>query len=140
MMKVKLNSKWRLWLTRGLIAYVLAVNLQAAVQFLAQPEVFAAGFELSGAAGTGMISGMGILFLMWNVPYVVALSHPVKQRVSLIEAMVMQAIGFFGETFLLLGLPPGHAVLADAVGRFIVFDGVGLAVLVAAYFLSSEII
>ena len=123
----------RLWAARLLIGYVLIVNVQAAVLFLAQPEVFAPGFELSGAAGNGMLQGMGLLFLMWNVPYAVALSHPVKRRVSLLEALVMQAIGVFGETFLLLGLPAGHAALVDAVGRFIVFDGIGLGALVIAW-------
>jgi hypothetical protein len=131
-MKVNFTPNWRVWLARVLIAYVLVVNVQAAVQFLIQPEVYAPGFELSEAAGEGMIRGMGVLFLMWNVPYAVALSHPVKRQVSLIEAVVMQAIGFFGETFLLLGFPPGHALLADSVGRFIVFDGIGLGVLVVA--------
>jgi hypothetical protein len=123
----------RLWTARVLIGYVLIVNVQAAVLFLAQPESFTAGFELSGAAGRGMVQGMGLLFLMWNVPYAVALSHPLKRRISLLEALVMQAIGVFGETFLLLGLPAGHPALVDSVGRFIVFDGIGLGALVIAY-------
>ena len=130
---MKLNvSSMRIWLARLLIGYVLFVNLQAAVLFLAQPEAFAPGFELSGAAGRGLLQGMGLLFLMWNVPYAVALSQPVKQRVSLLEALVMQAIGVFGETFLLLGLPAGHPALIDSVGRFIVFDAIGLGALVIA--------
>jgi hypothetical protein len=126
-------SNLRLWAARLLIGYVLVVNVQAAVLFLAQPESFAAGFELSGTAGRGMVQGMGLLFLMWNVPYAVALSHPLKRRVSLLEALVMQAIGVFGETFLLFGLPAGHPALVDSVGRFILFDGIGLGALVLAY-------
>jgi len=129
-------SNVRLWLSRALIAYVLFVNVQSAVLFLAQPEAFAPGFELSGAAGRGMVQGMGILFLMWNVPYALALSHPVRRRVSLLEAVVMQAIGVFGETLLLLGLPAGHPALVDSVGRFIVFDGIGLVALVIAWALT----
>lgn len=129
----------RIWLSRLLIAYVLLVNLQAALQFLVQPALYTAGFELSGVAGEGMVRAMGLLFLMWNVPYGVALSHPLRQRVSLIEALVMQAIGLFGETFLLLSLPPGHTALVDAVGRFILFDGIGLAALVLALFLTLKI-
>jgi hypothetical protein len=131
-MKISLSPKLRLWLARGLIAFVLIDNIQASVLFLLWPEAYAPAFELSGVAGAGMIQGMAILFLMWNVPYVVALSHPLKQRTSLIEALVMQAIGFFGETFLLLGFPSGHPVLVDSVGRFILFDGIGLGVLVLA--------
>ena len=135
---MKLNvSRLRLWLARLLIGYVLFVNLQAAVLFLAQPEAYVSSFELSGAAGRGMLQGMGLLFLMWNVPYAVALSQPVKRRVSLLEALVMQAIGVFGETFLLLGLPAGHPALVDSVGRFIVFDGIGLGALVIAFAITS---
>jgi hypothetical protein len=126
------NAMLRVWLARGLIGYVFILNVQAAVLFLAQPEAFAPGFELSGAAGAGMVQGMGLLFLMWNVPYAVAISQPVRRRISLYEALVMQAIGVFGETFLLLGLPAGHAALVDSVGRFIVFDGIGLAALIIA--------
>ncbi len=111
--------------------------MQSAIAFVARPEAYAPGFELSGVAGAGMVRGMGILFLMWNVPYAVALSHPVKRRISLFEAIVMQAIGFFGETFLLLSFPTGHPVIVDSVGRFILFDGVGLAVLVIAALITS---
>ena len=129
-------SPVRLWLARLLIGYVLLVNLQSAVFFLIRPEAYAPGFELSGAAGAGMVRGMGLLFLMWNVPYAVALSHPLKRRVSLVEALVMQAMGVFGETLLLLGFPPGHPALVDSVGRFILFDGIGLGALVVALLLT----
>ena len=132
-------SPLRLWLARLLIAYVLFVNVQSAVLFLLQPEAYAPGFELSGAAGAGMLRGMGLLFLMWNVPYAVALSHPVRRRVSLYEALVMQAIGLFGETYLLLSLPSGHPALVNSVGRFILFDGIGLAALVVALFLTINL-
>ncbi len=129
---MKPNDSVRVWLGRLLIGYVLVVNVQSAIAFVAQPEAYAPGFELSGVAGTGMVRGMGILFLMWNVPYAVALSHPVKRRISLFEAIAMQAIGFFGETFLLVSFPTGHPAIVNSVGRFILFDGVGLAVLVIA--------
>jgi hypothetical protein len=128
----------RLWLARLLIVYVLVVNVQCAVLFIAQPEAYAPGFELSGAAGDGMLRGMGILFLMWNVPYAVALSHPLKRRLSLLEAIAMQAIGFFGETLLLLSFPPDHPVISASVGRFILFDGIGLAALGVALVLISS--
>jgi hypothetical protein len=129
---MKLSFSVRVWLGRLLIGYVLFVNVQSAIAFLLQPAVYAPGFELSGAAGAGMIRGMGILFLMWNVPYTVALSHPVKRRISLYEAVGMQAIGFLGETFLLLTFPAGHPAIVDSVGRFFLFDGIGLAALVIA--------
>jgi len=128
----------RLWLARLLIGVVFFFNIQCAVVFIVQPETYTAGFELSGAAGIGMLRGMGLLFLMWNVPYAVALSHPRRQRVSLLEAVAMQALGFFGETLLLLGLPGGHPALVETVGRFILFDGVGLALLVTALWLVAN--
>ncbi len=138
-MQPKPISPLRLWISRLLIAYVLFVNVQSAVLFLLQPEAYASGFELSGDAGVGMVRGMGLLFLMWNVPYAVALSHPVLRRISLYEALIMQAIGLFGETFLLLSLPSGHATLVDSVGRFILFDGIGLGALVVALALTLNL-
>ena len=132
-------SPLRLWLSRLLIAYVLFVNVQCAVLFLAQPDLYAPGFELGGPAGAGMVRAMGLLFLMWNVPYVVALSHPFRQRVSLYEALVMQAIALFGETFLLLSLPSGHPALVESTGRFILFDAIGLGALIVALFLTFNL-
>lgn len=132
-------SPLRLWLSRLLIAYVLFVNVQCALLFLVQPDLYAPGFELGGTAGAGMVRAMGLLFLMWNVPYAVALSHPVRRRVSLYEALVMQAIGLFGETLLLLSLPSGHPALVESTGRFILFDAIGLGALVVALFLTLNL-
>ena len=64
----------RLWLGRLLIGIVLA--LERAVRAWPSsvaPATCRAGFELSGAAGEAAVRGMGVLFLMWNVPYAVAL-------------------------------------------------------------------
>lgn len=133
-----MNPGLRLWLSRLLIAVVLFFNVQCALAFLISPQLYAPGFELSGAAGEGMLRGMGVLFLMWNVPYAVALSHPVRRRVSLVEALAMQAIGLAGESLLLLGLEPGHALLRASVGRFILFDGLGLLLLAGAWLLTTR--
>ena len=138
-MQPKPISPLRLWLARLLIAYVCSSTSSRRCSSSLQPEAYAPGFELSGAAGAGMLRGMGLLFLMWNVPYAVALSHPLRRRISLYEALVMQAIGLFGETFLLLSLPSGHAALVNSVGRFILFDGIGLAALVVALFLTINL-
>jgi hypothetical protein len=81
---------------------------------------------------------MGILFLMWNVPYAVAFWHPVRHRLSLLEAVVMQAMGVVGEMLLLWTLPAGHAALRATARRFILFDGAGLLVLVAAMWLARR--
>ncbi len=116
---------------RVLIGLVLGFNLQCALVFLFNPAGYAPAFELSGAAGNAMIQGVGLLFVMWNVPYVVAFSHPLMRRVALIEAVVMQAVGFLGEGALLLGYP-GQVVLRASVTRFMWFDGAGLLMLLAA--------
>ena len=79
-----------------------------------------------------MIQGMGLLFVMWNIPYLVALIHPLKRLISLVEAGIMQAIGVIGETFLLWKLPDSHPILEQSVRRFILFDGCGLVLLIGA--------
>lgn len=129
----------RIRIARCLIALVVIDNLQAAILFLIKPSLFSPSFELTGAAGDAVIQGIGLLFAMWTVPYGFAMIDPVKYRISLIEALLMQAIGLVGESVLLYLLPAGHVVLTGAVVRFIVFDGAGLALLLAAFFLTRKI-
>lgn len=126
------------WVARLLIGVVFFFNVQCAIAFLAEPQVYAPGFELAGPAGEGMVRGLGVLFLMWNVPYAVALWHPVRHRLSLLEAVLMQVIGVTGETLILLSFPPGHEVVRGSVLRFILFDGSGLALLLLAAFLFAR--
>lgn len=121
-----------LWLARGLIGLVLVWNVQAAFVFLAAPAAYAPGFELTGAPGQAMVRGMAVLFLMWNVPYAVALWDPVRRRVSLYEAFAMQAIGLIGECLIRWSLGAGHPVAAASVARFIAFDAAGLFLLALA--------
>ena len=120
------------WIARLLIGSVLFVNVQCAILFVTIPADFAPGFELSGPVGEAILRGLGVLFLMWNVPYAVAAYDPLKHRRSLYEAIAMQAIGFFGESWILWQTPPGHPALTASVIRFIIFDGVGLLVLCLA--------
>ena len=68
-------------LARLLIAVVLFINLQSAVLFLVNPGEYVGGFGLNGFTGEQMLRGMGVLFIMWNVPYVFALVKPVRSRV-----------------------------------------------------------
>ncbi len=131
-------SNLRTWIGRSLIGLVLLFNVQCALTFIIAPEVYAPGFELSGAVGAGMVRGLGILFLMWNVPYMMATVDPVRRRISLYEALAMQTIGFTGETFLLATFPPGHALIQASVGRFILFDGSGLLALLLAAWLTRS--
>ena len=126
----------RIWAARALIGLVLFFNLQCAMLFLVSPDLYASGFELSGISGDAVVRGMGLLFLMWNVPYLVALSHPARRRISLWEATAMQWIGFTGEILLLIGLPAGHETLRTTALRFIIFDGGGLLALFGALWVS----
>jgi len=128
----------RIWFSRLLIGAVLFFNLQCALAFLANPSAYMAGFGLSGAAGAGMLRGMGLLFVMWNVPYVFAFLNPLKYRVSLIEAQLMQAIGLIGETWILFSSDYQNPLITASVLRFIVFDGGGLALLLIALILTAK--
>jgi hypothetical protein len=112
----------RFWISRILIAVVVFLNLQAALLFLIRPGQFTPGFELSGDIGNAMIQGIGLLFVMWNIPYLFAMVHPLRFRTSHLEALMMQTIGVAGETILLRLVPQGHAILSSSVTRFIIFD------------------
>jgi hypothetical protein len=121
-----------LWLLRLLIGGVLLVNVQCAASFLLWPGRYAPAYELSGITGAAMIRAVGVLFLMWNVPYAFAFAHPRRFPASLVEAAIMQAMGLVGESLILLGLPPGHETLAASLLRFIFFDAGGLVLLFLA--------
>jgi hypothetical protein len=123
---------------RGLIGLVLFFNLQCAFAFLFSPDLYSAGFELGGEVGRNIVRGFGLLFLMWNVPYFFAFVNPTKFHVSLIEAFLMQAIGFLGETALRLFLSTDHMLLVSTVDRFIIFDGIGLVALILAAWLAQH--
>ena len=126
----------RLNIARVLIGLVILWNVQAAMAFLLWPERFVAAYELEGFAGAAALRGIGVLFLMWNIPYLVALWHPVRFRVSLFEALAMQSIGLIGEGIIYLTLASSFSVLKSSVSRFILFDAVGLLLLVIAFWIT----
>jgi hypothetical protein len=132
---VKNKVDFRLWAARILIAIVVAWNLECALVFLLKPEIFAPGFELAGIPGAAVIRGTAVLFVMWNIPYLVALWHPRRNRVSLWEALAMQAVGLAGEGFIFATLAPGHATLSNSILRFISFDAAGVLALTMALWL-----
>ena len=114
-----------LWLARLALAVVFFFNVSCALAFIARPEAYAPGFEVSGVAGEALVRGMGILFLMWNVTYPLAIWHPRRYRWLFLIVIVQQAIGLAGETWMLLTLPPGHTALTATGYRFVAFDGGG---------------
>ena len=125
----------RIWIARLLIGLVTAWNLQAAFAFIFAPSGFVRAYELSGTAGEAAIRGFGILFLMWNVPYLFAVKDPIRYQLALTFALLMQSIGLIGETYIYFTLPADHAMLENSILRFIVFDGAGLALLAMAYWI-----
>jgi hypothetical protein len=128
----------RLNISRVLIGLVIVWNLQAALVFLLWPDRYTTAYELQDHAGAAVLRGIGVLFVMWNVPYVVALWHPVRQRVSLYEALAMQTIGLVGELVIYLSLPTTFAILRGSIYRFIIFDGLGFLLLLIAAWITRE--
>jgi hypothetical protein len=128
----------RLWLVRLLIAAVVGWNLQCALAFLLNPGAYAAGFELAGIPGDAAVRGTAVLFVMWNIPYVVALWQPRRRRVSLWEALAMQVVGVVGESLILFSLPAGHAILYGSLVRFVAFDAAGVLLLAGALLLTRK--
>jgi hypothetical protein len=125
----KLNP---IWIARVLIGFVLIVNIHSGIVFFFNPDKYAPAYELTGVPGVAAIRGFGILFLMWNVPYTVALLNPYRFKISLFEADLMQLIGLSGETLIYINLPPGYLSLKASILRFILFDGLGLLSLILA--------
>lgn len=130
------KSSFSIWWIRLPIFLVLFFNIQCAVMFLLSPQRYAPSFELSGQTGTIVIQAMAILFIMWNVPYVLALVHPLNHLTSLVEAFVMQFIGGLGETLLYFSIDPGAEQVRSSIARFMLFDWGGLFLLLAALLLS----
>ena len=128
-------NKTHVWLARLLVGLVFAWNVQAALVFVLSPGAFVRGYELSGVPGEAAVRGVGVLFLMWNVPYAAALWNPVRYRLALTLARVMQLVGLVGESFILSTLGAQHFILRASILRFILFDGAGLALLALAAWL-----
>lgn len=131
----KVHTSIVLWLSRLCIGLVFFFNVQCAVVFLTAPGLYSPSFELSGIPGEGMVRGLGILFLMWNVPYAFALWHPFRFRLSLLQAGIMQTLGVVGETLLWFSMPSSYSLVRSSVLRFIIFDAAGLVLLLLASWL-----
>lgn len=125
----------KLFLARLFIFLVLFLNLQAAVLFCISPLLYISSFQLSGETAPFVIQSMGVLFLMWTVPYFFAAINPIKYRVSLVQAVIMQIIGVVGESLIYLNLPEKLNILKLSLQRFILFDSTGVLLLIAAFLL-----
>ena len=132
------KSTVRIWIARLLIGLVTAWNLQVAFIFIFSPSRFVQAYELSGTAGEAAVRGVGVLFLMWNVPYLFALYNPVRYRLALTLSLLMQFVGLIGESYILSTIPVEHVILRSSILRFIAFDGLGLIFLVTAWLLTRE--
>jgi hypothetical protein len=117
-----------------MIALVFTSNILCAIQFLGNPAGYIQQFDLVGEAGTVVIRSLGILFIMWNVPYAIALYNPYRYSVALISALLMQLIGFFGETWIYFSIQ-SLTYTKSSIMRFMFFDFAGLVLLAAAYVL-----
>jgi len=123
----------RVWLPRLLIGIVTAWNLQAAAIFIISPQSFVHAYELSGEVGEAAVRGVGVLFLMWNIPYLFAVFDPVRYQLALTFALLMQLTGLIGESYILSTIGAEHGILRASVLRFIAFDGAGLILLFFAW-------
>ena len=131
------NISTRQWIARLLIGIVTLWNLQSAFVFIFSPSRFVNAYELSGTAGEAAIRGFGVLFLMWNVPYLFALKDPVRYQLALIFALLMQSIGLIGECYIFSTIAVEHILLRNSILRFIIFDGIGLLLLAIAYWITK---
>lgn len=122
-----------LWAARIVVAAVCAWNLSAAIPFVLNPAGYAPAFEVSGAGGEALVRGLGVAFLMWQVPFLPVISNPRRHRACFLVILAMQLVGLAGEAVMLAGLPAGHDALRTTGWRFLAFDGGGLVAMAAAY-------
>jgi hypothetical protein len=128
-----LNRK--LLLSQLFIILVLFVNIQAAVLFFMFPQQYRSSFQLTGETAPYVIQSIGVLFLMWTVPYFFAAINPIKYRVSLVQAVIMQIIGVVGESCIYRNLPEKLNILKLSLQRFIIVDSIGVLLLLASFLL-----
>ncbi len=72
---------------------------------------------------------------MWQVPYGFALLHPVRFKVSMWQALIMQVIGTVAESILLTTIPLEYQLLRSSIQRFILFDAAGAVLLLGGILL-----
>lgn len=121
------------WLARIALIIVFIVNVQCAVGFIVNPAAFAGAYEQSGVAGNAAMQGMGVVFLMWNATYPMAIVNPDRYSTVFGIVLAQQIVGLIGENAILAGLPAGHEALANSIQAFINFDAFGLIIMGATF-------
>jgi len=126
------------WVARALVLAVFVINIMCALSFILFPELSVDAYQLAGAGlpGAVAIQGIGITFLMWNATYPLVIVNPSKFWVLFIIVIAQQIIGLVGELILYFSLPAGYAMLSASIMRFVVFDAIGLVLLLLALVLS----
>jgi hypothetical protein len=134
-MRDKEDSGFAIWFARTAVGLVFFINISCAISFILWPERYAPGFEVSGVPGEIIVQSFGILFLMWNATYPPVILRPSRHQTLFAVILVQQLVGVLGEAWLWINLPAGHTALLQTGLRFIVFDGLGLLIMGAAYLL-----
>ncbi|MBQ9069302.1 MAG: hypothetical protein IJ131_09665 [Eggerthellaceae bacterium] len=120
------------WISRALVVLVFASNMYCAISFVVNPASFVDAYQLSGEGARAAIAGIGIAFAMWNVTYIPLIVFPYKYRAVFGIVIAQQLVGLAGEIWIYQGLGLSQAILASSIMRFIVFDAVGLVLLIIA--------
>ena len=53
----------KVWIARLLVAVVIFINLQAAVQYLLNPNAYSGAFELEGIPGMAAVMGLPLIHI-----------------------------------------------------------------------------
>lgn len=131
---IEIRNRWLL-LCRLVVGMVFAWNLSAAIPFVVNPAAYTVGFQVAdcGIGGEVLVRGLGIAFLMWQVPFIPVIWNPGRQQTVFACLLGMQLIGLLGESLMMVLLPDGNSLLRATGWRFILFDGSGLLLMGIAY-------
>lgn len=121
------------------ILFVAAWNIQAGIQFLVNPEKYSWGFYLTGYAAEKAVQGVGLLFIMWTVPYLFAAIRPDMERLLLFACITAQTVGVIGEALILSSIPTDFPAMQFTISRFLIFDAAGILFLLSAYLLTRPL-
>ena len=134
------NKRLCINVTRVCFSAVFVMNIICAFQFILFPDSFAPSYELAGRSGQAAIQGIGVAFLMWNTTYPAFIFNPSKYSILGIVILIQQIIGLLGESLIASTLSSDHFMLIESITRFIIFDGVGLIVMMLGYLILRKIV